>query len=87
MLHNHQICNQGLINKESTCEKSPKPASIIIQSRRSETPPGQRPPMSRRRSSMKVYLPHVNGKAPMDQQQISINVMKITMWNLIQYEV
>jgi hypothetical protein len=91
MLHIHQKCNQGVINKASTCEKTTK------QQAQSSNQGEVRLPQTKDLHQMiqgheekglhEDESPQVGPKAPRNQQQISINVMKITMWNLIQYEV
>jgi hypothetical protein len=81
MIHNHQICNQGVINKESTCEKITKPTRTIIQPRRSETFPTkylhQMIWCHEEKGLHENVSPQFNPMLQEYQQQIAINVMTI----------
>jgi hypothetical protein len=91
MLHIHQKCNQGVINKESTCEKTTKQQAQSSNQGEVKLPPTkdlhQVIQCNEEKGLHEDEFPQVDPKAPRNQHQISINVMKITRWNLIQYEV
>jgi hypothetical protein len=79
-----------VINKESTCEQTTK-QQAKSSNRRSKNPQAtdlyQMIQCHEEKGAPLKCIPPSQSNAPRNQQQISINVMKIINWNLTQYEV